>query len=191
MRSAIVLHGRPDKEQWEDPEFPSTSNYYWLPWLQKQLAINGVPTETPEVPDAWRPHYPTWLETFERYSVTPDTILVGHSCGAGFLIRWLSEHPDVMTNKVYLVSPWIDPAGDPGNEDTIDFMKFDLDSSFVSRTKGTTIFGSSNDLPTIQTSVATLREKVKDIKYVELENRGHFYDESALEFPELLEDILI
>lgn len=156
-KNAILLHGRPDKEQWKDPEFPSASNYYWLPWLQKQLSIKGILAQTLEVPNAWRPR----------------------------------EHPEVITNKVVLVSPWIDPAGDPGNEDTIDFMNFSLDGSFTARTKNTTVIVSSDDLPTILTSVAILREKVDGIKYIKLPNRGHFYDDRAMQFPELLEEILL
>lgn len=109
MKQAIILHGKPSKKEFYDPNLASTSNYYWLPWLQKQLAMRDIPAWTPEVPHAWVDDYETRRKEFERYDVTPGTALVGHSCGAGFLIRWLSEHPDVRVDKVVLVAFWVDP----------------------------------------------------------------------------------
>ena len=191
MKNAIILHGSPDKEQCEDPNFPSTSNYYWLPWAQKQLALKGIPANTPEVPDAWRAHYPVWKEAFEHYEVTPETILIGHSCGAGFIVRWLSENKEIKTDKVILVAPWLDPeGGDPGNTESLDFFNFKIDPNLTDRTKGLVIINSDNDMKTIQTSVKKLLKEVKNIKYVELHNRKHFFDKSALTFPELIEEVM-
>ncbi len=187
---AILLHGRPSKEQWEDVNMPSASNYYWLPWAQKQLALKGIPTETPEVPNAWIPHYATWQSTFEKHPVTPETILIGHSCGAGFIVRWLSEHSNVTAGKVILVAPWVDSAGDPGNEDAADFMNFSIDQELSKRTAGITIINSDNDVGTIQRSVQKLRATIQDAKYIELHDRQHFYDDLAMELPELIDEVL-
>lgn len=189
--NAILLHGRPDKAQWEDPAFPSTSNYYWLPWAQKQLALIGIPTETPEVPNAWRTDYETWRQTFEQYSISDQTILIGHSCGAGFIVRWLTEHPEVRVHKVVLVAPWVDPAGDPGNEETVNFFDFVYDRNLAARiVKGITIINSSNDTNTIQTSVIKLTTEIDSIKLVALENRGHFFDDDCMQLPELIEEVV-
>lgn len=190
--NAILLHGRPDKEQWEDPTFPSTSNYYWLPWAQKQFALNGIPTETPEVPNAWIPDYAVWQKTFEQFAVNSDTILVGHSCGAGFIVRWLCEHKDVVVDKVVLVAPWVDASGDPGNKDSEDFFNFTYDKNLAARSKrGIVIINSTDDMETIQRSVKTIMESIDGVKITSLENRGHFFDESAREFPELLEEAVL
>lgn len=87
MKNAIILHGKPSKERYYDPSFPASSNYYWLPWLQKQLIVRDILTATPEVPHNWRVDYPIWLKEFERYDVTSETILIGHSCGDSFLLE--------------------------------------------------------------------------------------------------------
>ncbi len=94
MRNAIILHGKPDpgQEEYYNPNFPSASNSHWLPWLQKQLMIHDIATQTPEMPYSWQPDYAIWQKEFERYDVTAETIVVGHSCGAGFIVRWLSQH---------------------------------------------------------------------------------------------------
>lgn len=190
MKNAIILHGRPSKDQYDDPDFPSTSNYYWLPWAQKQLALTGIPANTPEVPDAWRPHYSTWKRAFERYEVTPDTILIGHSCGAGFIVRWLSDNRNVKTNKVILVAPWLDPSGDPGNIESEEFFNFEIDPELAERTTGLVIINSDNDMDTIQRSVKKLRSEIQKIKYVELHERGHFYDEKSMQLPELIDEVM-
>ncbi len=190
MKNAIILHGRPDKAQFDDPNFPSTSNYYWLPWAQKQLALKGIPTNTPEVPNAWRPHYPTWKRAFEHCDVNSETILIGHSCGAGFIVRWLSENKDVKTDKVILVAPWVDPSGDPGNADSENFLNFVIDSKLEKRTKGLVIINSDNDMGTIQRSVKKLRSEIENIKYIELHERGHFYDEKNMQLQELIDEVM-
>lgn len=196
MKNAVIFHGSPSRAQHYDPDFPSASNYYWLPWLQKQLAINNIPADVPEVPNAWHPHYPTWKDTFERCRITPDTLLVGHSCGAGFLVRWLSENQGVRVNKVFLVAPWIDPTDPPSDADdqvvadVEDFFNFSIDSDLSDKTAGVTIVNSDDDMATIQRSVKKLRQEIKDINYMELSGYGHFYDDNRLVFPELLQEIL-
>lgn len=107
MKNAIILHGKsgPGEQEYYNPDFPAASNSHWIPWLQKQLMIRDIYAQTPEVPNSWKPDYATWCKEFERYDITPETVLVGHSCGGGFLVRWLSERPDVRVDKVVLVAP--------------------------------------------------------------------------------------
>ena len=56
------------------------------------------------MPELWRPDYSLWRQTFEKYDVNSETILVGHSCGGGFLIQWMSENPQIYAGDVYLVA---------------------------------------------------------------------------------------
>lgn len=180
------MHGKPSKQQFDDPEFPSTSNYYWLPWLQKQLVLKGIPTNTPEVPDNWRPDYPVWLKEFERFDVTPDTILVGHSCGSGFLLRWLSEHPDVKVDRVVLAAPWLNPKNE---EDTSDFFNFALDPDLAKRTDGLRAIYSDDDYQNILDTIEVMKEKLTGVEYRLLHGYAHFYDDRRMEFPEILEEV--
>jgi alpha-beta hydrolase superfamily lysophospholipase len=76
--------------------------------LQKELLIRGYETQTPEMPRAYEPEYGAWRQEFERHPISKRTLLVGHSCGGGFLLRWLSEHPQQVARLV-LVAPWMDP----------------------------------------------------------------------------------
>lgn len=188
MKTAIILHGKPDKDEYYSEAYPSASNSHWLPWLQKQLLIRDIAAYTPEVPYCYAPDYSTWCKEFERFEVTPKTTLIGHSCGGGFIVRWLSEHPEVIVDKVALVAPWLDPNRD----DTTDLFDFEIDSNLTARAKGITIFNSDNDYASVQETVKILRDKIQNTSYRELHSHGHFcYKDLGTDaFPELLEEIV-
>lgn len=188
MKNAILLHGRPGKKEYYDSKFPSSSNYHWFPWLQKQLLVRDIKADTPEIPLAYEPLWERWVKEVERFEIGPDTILVGHSCGAGFWVRYLSEHKDLKVGKVFLVAPWIDVE----QEDPNHFFDFVVDKDLVKRTKGLTVFHSSNDHKEIQTSLKKLKTELGNFKLRIFNNYGHFThkDMKTSEFPELLEEIL-
>ncbi|MBI3576756.1 alpha/beta hydrolase [Candidatus Gottesmanbacteria bacterium] len=189
MKNAIILHGGPSKEEYYDPEVPSESNAHWLPWLQGQLLKHDIAAATPEVPHAFDRVWSVWNREVERFEIGPDTILVGHSTGAGFFVKYLSIHKKLKVKKVILVAPFLDPDR---NKTKHFFDDFEMDPDLVGRTQGVTIFNSDNDEDSIQKSVSFLREKVKNIKYREFHNYGHFCyeDMKTTKFPELLEEVL-
>lgn len=143
------------------------------------------------MPRPWQPRYSVWKKEFERFDITPQTVLVGHSCGGGFLVRWLSENKDRHVGKVVLVAPWLNPNNNPRG-DTADFFDFAIDPELAGRTAGVTIFNSDNDKPSIQESVTILRDKIDNIGYKEFHNYGHFClrDMGTVEFPELLQELV-
>lgn len=190
MKNAIIVHGTCDKEEYYSPEYPSASNFHWLPWLVKQLLIKDIHAVTPEMPNGYMPDYAVWRQEFERFDITPETILVGHSCGGGFLVRWLSENKEVYVGKMVLVAPWLDPNKTKGEDN--DFFNFTMDSDLVSRTQGITIFNSDNDMEAIHTSVKQIMDTISNIKLVEFQEKGHFClgDMGGEEFTELLNETL-
>jgi predicted alpha/beta hydrolase family esterase len=176
MKTAIILHGKPDpgQEEYYNADFPSASNSHWLPWLQKQLTIHDIAAQTPEMPN-------------ERYDINPDTLLVGHSCGAGFIVRWLSEHPDIRVGNVVLVAPSLGI-----DWDTSGFFNFTIDPNLASRTQKLMIFIADNDRDAIQQAAKILRETIADVQYREFRGYGHFCidDMKTVEFPELRDELL-
>ena len=191
MKNAILLPGRPDEDEYYDPSVPTNSNNHWFPWLTKQLMMNDILAVSVEFPKPWQPRYEVWKKEFERFDITPDTILVGHSCGGGFLVRYLSEEKHVRVGKVVLVAPWINPENNPLS-DTADFFQFEIDPEITSRAESITIFNSDNDQATVQTSVGIIRKAVPSIGYQEFRAKGHFCLENlgTVEFPELAEFLL-
>lgn len=189
MKNAIILHGGPSEEEYYDPEAPSMSNAHWFPWLQGQLLKHEISAATPEVPHSFDRNWPVWTKEVERFEIGPETILVGHSTGAGFFVKYLSIHKELNVNKVILVAPWLDPD----KEHTKNFFDdFEIDPEVTMRTAGITIFSSDNDQASVLKTVRILREKVKHIQYKEFPGYGHFCieDMKTTEFPELLNTIL-
>lgn len=187
MKNAIILHGGPSKREYYDVDAPSMSNAHWVPWLQAQLLKADIPTASPEVPWSFDRNWKVWQKEVERYDIGPETILIGHSTGAGFFIKYLSINKNLKVGKVILVAPWLDPD----REHTKNFFDdFEIDPEFPSRTGGVTIFNSDNDQDSVQKTVKIVRGKVANIKYVEFHNYGHFIHEDmkTLKFPELLDE---
>lgn len=188
MRRAIIVHGTCGRRDYYDPAVPTLSNQNWIPWLQKQLLMRDILAYAPDMPLAFKPDYALWRAEAERFEIGPETMLVGHSTGGGFWVRWLSEHPDVRVGKVVLVAPWLDP----NNIKKTTFFDFEIDPELVAYTKGVTIFNSIDDHPGILWSVEILRQTIPGIAYREFHNHGHFCSEDMPDdtFPELLEGLL-
>ena len=188
MKTAIILHGMPSKEEYFSPDGSSQSNKHWLPWIQKELTLNGILAQTPELPEPYDPVYEKWASVFEQFAINEGTTLIGHSCGGGFLVRWLSENK-VKVGKVVLVAPFLDPDHD---EVKSNFFDFEIDENMAERTQGIFMIFSVDDDCEILDSVNQIRSKVKNIQIIELLQGGHFTmnDMKTEEFPEL-RDILL
>ncbi len=185
MMNAIILHGKPDREEYYDLTMPSMSNAHWIPWLQAQLLKKDIFAVTPEVPFAFEPDWELWCKEVERFEIGPDTMIVGHSCGGGFWLRWLSEHKDISVGKVVLVAPSLGLSWEDKGKKF--FQNFVLDPELVSRAKGLTIFHSDDDNESIVQAVEKISAQVPGIKFREFHLK-HFTinDLKTPEFPELL-----
>ncbi len=178
MKQYILIHGAPYEAEFYDLQKPSPSNTNWFPWLQKQLGVCNELCQALEFPRPFDPVYADWLAVFEQMKLTNETVLVGHSCGGGFLLRFLSEHPDVKVAKVFLVAPWLDPD----TELTTSFFEFDIDPHLTERNE-LHIFTSSDDESSLLKSFEIIREKLPNANYHAYTDKGHFCE---TEFPELL-----
>lgn len=87
MKNAIIVHGTCSKEEYYNKNFPSLSNANWIPWLSNELLMNDISAYAVEVPQCYSPDYAVWCHEFERFKITNQTILIGRSCGGGFLVR--------------------------------------------------------------------------------------------------------
>jgi predicted alpha/beta hydrolase family esterase len=186
--NVIILHGMPGKEEYYSEKYPSASNSHWIPWLQNQLLVNDIRTTTPEMFESFNPVYEKWKKEFERYDINEETILIGHSNGAGFIIRWISENKIIKVNKVILIAPWLDP----NNKENNNFFDFKIDLNLASRTNNFLIFHSTNDDKEMQDTLEIIKREINDVKIRIFENYGHFCfsDMKTEKFPELLQEIL-
>ena len=65
----------------------------WNKNHRKFLDTSVYDVITPTMPSGWRACYGEWSIWFERHIefLRDDIILIGHSLGGNFLVKWLSE----------------------------------------------------------------------------------------------------
>lgn len=177
----------PSKDGYYNPKGDSESNSHWFPWIQHELILRDILAQTPEMPIPFEPDYDLWKKTFEQFKLDSDTILIGHSCGGGFIVRYLSEN-NIKVGKVVLVAPWIDPT----HIEAPKMFNFEINKDLESRAADIIIFVSSDDDKQILESVEIIKSKLNNIKIVEFKDKGHFCfrNMNTREFPELLEEVL-
>lgn len=188
MKNAIILHGLQSKSEYYKDTHPSASNMHWLPWLQKELMIRDIRADTPEMFKGYEPKYSEWVKEVERFDITPETMLVGHSMGGGFWVRYLSEHPDIHVDKVVLVAPWLNLE----HEAALTFFDFTIDPELIHRVNQLTIFASDDDDIAIQNTVALLTNTFPTATLKTFHEYGHFTLKSmkTTAFPELLTSLV-
>lgn len=188
MKNAIIVHGKPSREKFDNPELLDPSDSNWLPWAKRQLTLRGIFAVTPDMPRPYSPNYSDWKKEFERHDVTPDTILIGHSAGAGFLVRWLSENADTRVRKLALVAPWMDPNKKYGS-----FMDFKINPSIEARSLGQiAVFYSSLDDEQALKSVETIAGALPNAHLIDYPAYGHYIlgnNMQTNEFPELIKEV--
>jgi len=188
MKKVIIVHGMPSKESYEASGRIAGAKH-WMPWLVSELAKAGIEAHHPEMPEPYAPDYEKWSQVFELFNIDENTMLVGHSAGGGFLVRWLSEHKDKKVGKVVLVAPWIDPthAWAPAM-----FNELVIDENLAERTAGVTEFISLDDEQDELDTLAILKEKIKRLEVIEFKDKGHFISAhmGTDEFPELRDYLL-
>lgn len=187
MRQVIIIHGLPDKDEYYGGVWPSPSNSHWIPWIQKQLNKKDFSSQALEMPKPFFPNYEEWSDVFSQMKISHETILIGHSCGAGFLVRYLSENISISPKQVILVAPWIDTDNYLRDQENT-FFDFKIDSDISNRTE-VHIMVSSDDDQYIHDSVDSINSSISRIIMHKFTDKGHFTEPGlgSKEFPELLE----
>ena len=188
MKKCIIIHGCPsDKEKALNPEM-RTYDKHWIPWIKKQLIAKNIETENPLMPSPWQPDYEKFKNEFEKYNVDENTILIGHSCGCAFLVRWLGETKRKIF-KLILVAPWKIPDEDDDYRKA--FYIYAVDETIKNRVDKITMFTADDEENDGKESL-DIFHKALGGEVIELNGRGHYTmnDMKTEEFPELLNVIL-
>jgi len=188
----IIIHGCPsDKEKTMDSE-TRTYDKHWIPWTKRQLEEKGIEVETPLMPEPWYPNYENFKKEFEKHEVDEDSVLIGHSCGCTFLVRWLGESKKRI-NKLILVAPWR-VSDDPMNKDykfRKTFYDYHIDRTIKDRVNKIVIF-TANDEEEDGKRGLEMYHEILGGKVIELKGHGHYClsNMGTEEFPELIEEIV-
>ncbi len=182
--NCIIIHGCPsDKEKAMNSE-TRTYDKHWIPWLKRELIAGGVKVETPLMPNPWAPDYSAFKKEFEKNLVSENTILVGHSCGCAFLVRWLGESKQKIY-KLILVAPWKIPNKDDKFRKL--FYEYPIDESIKSRVGEIVMFTADDEEDEGKESLKIFQKAIGG-KIIKLPHHGHYTqgDMGTEEFPELL-----
>ncbi len=183
MANAVICHGVKFKEAFDKMLVPFCASY-WYPWLQQKLILAGIPTQVPSFTNSWLParSYAADVDILKRQEINEDTILIGHSCGGGLLVKYLSENPDVKIGHLVLVAPWIDVL----HQFPQYFNNFVPDPKLTERLKTIDLFYSSDDHygSMIISGCERLQEIYPDMRVHKFTNKSHFSGDMR-EFPEI------
>ena len=191
----VIVHGCPNNlEKERDPE-KRIYDKNWRPWLKEKLEEKEIKVYTPLMPEPWAPIYENWKKEFDKLEFDEDSVLIGHSCGCAFLVRWLGETKRKI-KKLILVAPWkiTDKERYEGKEVfeiREKFYNYSIKDS-VKLQIGEVIFFTADDEELDgKKSLEIYRESLGG-KIIELSGRGHYTqgDMGTNEFPELLEEVL-
>ncbi len=186
--NVIIIHGCPSNV--EKAMNPKTRTYdkHWIPWIKKQLISKGIKVETPLMPKPWEPDYFIFKKEFDKYYVNEDTILIGHSCGCAFLVRWLGETKQKV-NKLILIAPWKIP--DKDDKFRKEFYNYKINKSIKDNIKQIIYFTSNNEEDDGKKSLE-IYYKTLGGKIISLKNHGHYTlgDMGTEQFPELIDEIV-
>ncbi len=187
-RNCVIIHGCPSKnEKTMDPE-TRTYDKHWMPWLKSKLESKGIKTETPLMSTPWKPDYEDWKKEIEKSEINENTILIGHSCGGGFLVRWLGDTSKKI-KKLILVAPAILHSNEWKPLEKL--LRFEIKNLIKNNIGTIVIFVSEDDSKGILKSVEIFSKHL-GAEIIKFKEKGHFTlgDMGTEEFPELLEEVL-
>lgn len=188
MKQVIILHGCPsDAEKAMNPE-TRTYDKHWISWTKERLTGKGIKTETPLMPEPWYPDYEKFKSEFEKYEVNENTVLVGHSCGSAFLVRWLGESKKSIA-KLILVAPWKIPSKEKEYREK--FYIYLIDKTIKDRVGEIVMFTADDEKDEGKESLKIFHDALGG-EVIELKGHGHYTmgDMGTTEFSELLDVIL-
>ncbi len=189
--NVIIIHGsggEGDKKKMKKKNFVTKDKEHWFPWVKEKLKKRGIVCEVPLMPESWDPKYKKWKKEFEKLKIDENSILIGTSAGAVFLVRWLGDTKKKI-KKLILVAPVT--GKEMCNKWVSEIGEFEINSEIKDNIREVIIFTSDNEYKE-RVESAKLYSKEFSAELIELEGRGHFIEKhmKTKEFPELLEKIL-
>jgi|JI10StandDraft_1071094.scaffolds.fasta_scaffold671056_2 pimeloyl-ACP methyl ester carboxylesterase len=188
MKNAILLHGKPKREKFQDLSQPRPGVDHYHQWTADQFAKRGITTYMPTLPRPYDPNYEDCAAFITAMPINPESIVVGRSMGAGLMLRIMTERQDMVLSKMILVAPWLDPLKNYGK-----LFNFQIDPTILERvTNGVTVFYSSKDDDQALASLDIIKEAFPDVKYRDIPEYGHYMIGNTMknkEFPELFEEL--
>ncbi len=137
------------------------------------------------MPNKINAKYEEWKIYFHRYlEVLGDNlVLIGHSLGATFLVKFLSE--ETIKNNIFRVILVAAPFDEKKTGPSLGDFTFESSINFEVNDSNLkiTLFASDNDKLITKDDVEKYQKVIKNLEVKTLTDRGHF---GQKEFPELI-----
>ena len=189
ISNVVIVHGSNSTEDGsKSKKWGSENLRHWKPWIKENLEERGIKVSNELYPKDWIPDYEEWKKVFEKNKIDENSILIGHSAGTAFILRWLAENKRKV-KKVILVAPSVIPNGKYLGLSKL--KNFEFDSSLKKYFDKLVIFYADDDDEDIINSAKEVNRRLGG-KIINLSGKGHFTfgDMKTKEFPELLEQII-
>lgn len=158
----------------------------WSDTLRKDLGDN-FDVLLPKMPSPMNAQYDEWKILFKKIALklNNNVILVGHSLGAVFLAKYLSEN--TFPKKILATLLIATPYDDIGMHETLGKFVLPKSLSKLKKQGGKICFYQSKDDASVPFShLEKYMKALPNATSRVFENRGHF---NQLKFPELIKDI--
>ena len=163
----------------------------WFPWLRKELEKSGHEVIVPKFPTPIGQTLENWLKIMKRYDdkINQDTILIGHSLGAAFILNYL-EQADKEVRAAVLVAGYHENIENGFKKLNEEFVGKKFAWPRIAENCGQFfVIGSDNDEYIPEDVTRRLAFKL-DAELHIIKNGGHLNRKSGYDkFPELLEII--
>lgn len=194
-RQVIVIHGGTTYAHYEDflrdlsekPIYLDRLIYRskWKELLQAELG-NDYQVLLPTMPNASNAKYDEWKRYFNHLTeiIEDDCILIGHSLGAIFLAKYLSEtdFPHSIKGTILVAAPYDDEEG----EDLTDFKIQSISDRFRTQAGTVTLFFGNDDPVIKPIEIEKYQAQLPDADFHIQAAPDHFVRQ---EFPELVATI--
>lgn len=162
----------------------------WFNWMKTELESLSIECFVPQLPTPNGQELKNWLQLFNSTvspMITHDTILIGHSLGAAFLLRWL-EQANQSVSTTILAGSFIGTVGiqkfDKINESFFE-NQFEW-HSIINKSKQFFCYHGSND-PYVSRSNFSFIAKNLQARKIIISNGGHLNEAAGYtSFPQLL-----
>lgn len=170
----------PPELNWDEKIYYPTKK--WKDWLQFMVeAEHDVIMQIPKFPHAHVAlmKYNEWEKIMNTQEINSDTVLIGHSAGGGFVLKYMALHPELKVKQIILVAPWIDAENFQPNKF---YQGFDLNSNILKQSSlGCDLMISDDDAPYILSSYNKIIKNIPDIRTHKYSDHGHFVSDTLPE----------
>ena len=168
----------------------------WIPWLEDELDKLNIEYLTPTFPTPNHQNYNDWERVLNLYRdfgcFDSDTIFVGHSCGAIFLVKYIIEN-HINCKAIIAASGYNNFLNNDELMDSLNapfYIPVEHIKKIVQLAKNRLAIHSDND-PFIPQEKLKEFAKLIEAKEIVVHNGGHLNKAAGLtEFPILLEELL-